>query len=134
VTVRKYTELIAGQKAIDFVEAVYLASEQFPRSEVYGLTSQIRRAVISVPSNIAEAQGRTTSREFVRFLSISEGSLNEVETQLIIAQRLNYIEAGRLEELLERSVEVMRLVKALSKSIERRIAQTTNHSSLTTNH
>jgi four helix bundle protein len=130
VTVRKYTELIAWQKSIDFVEVVYRVSGAFPRPELYGLTSQIRRAVVSIPSNIAEGQCRTTSRDFVRFLSMSEGSLSEVETQLVIAGRLSYIDARQLEELLDRAAEVARLVKALKKSIERKIAE----AELTTNH
>lgn len=127
LSVRKYTDLIAWQKAIDFVEAVYMVSGEFPKPELYGLTSQIRRAVISIPSNIAEGQCRTTSREFVRFLGIAEGSLSEVETQLVIAERLKYIRPQQMEELLDRAAEVARLVKALTKSIERRIASGTNH-------
>jgi four helix bundle protein len=126
--------LIAWQKAIDLVEVVYRVSGAFPKSELYGLTSQIRRAVVSIPSNIAEGQSRTTSREFVRFLAMAAGSLSEVETQLVIAERLEYIEARQLEGLMERAAEVARLVKALTKSIERKIAVGTNHYPLPTTH
>src|ERR1700682_299934 len=96
--VKNYQELIAWQKAVGLVEAVYLASRTFPREEIYGLTSQIRRAAVSVPSNIAEGQGRRTTLDFLRHLSIAYGSLREVETQILIARRLKYIAQARLEE------------------------------------
>ncbi len=88
----------------------------------------MRRAVVSIPSNIAEGQTRTTSREFIRFLAMAEGSLGEVETQLMIAERLGYIKPKQLEELLEQAAEVARLLKGLMKAIEKRIAAlTTKH-------
>jgi four helix bundle protein len=119
--VRKYTELVAWQKAIGLVEAVYRISERFPRTEVYSLTSQIRRGVVSVPSNIAEGQSRKTSREFVRHLAIAYGALSEVETQLVIAERLKYITGRQLSDLLEQAAEVGRLINGLSNAIEKRI-------------
>ena len=91
MSVRNYRELIAWQKSMDLVERVYLATRSFPKEEVYGLCAQVRRAVVSIPSNIAEGQGRQTTREFVHFLSIAHGSLREVETQILIARRLNYL-------------------------------------------
>ena len=88
-----YRDLVAWQKAMDLVERVYLATNTFPREERYGLTSQIRRAVVSVPSNIAEGQGRrTTDDELIRFLHISLGSLCELETQLELAVRLKFLD------------------------------------------
>ena len=122
MTVRKYTELIAWQKAIDFVEAVYRFSSTFPGSELYGLTGQLRRAAVSVPSNIAEGQSRNSSREFIHYLGIAYGSLSEVETQLVIAQRLKYIDCVELEGLLEKAGEVGRLINGLSNSIGRKLA------------
>ncbi len=86
--VKNYRELVVWQKAMTFVELVYRATRQFPREELYGLTNQLRRAAVSVPSNIAEGQGRFSTREFLSFLSIARGSLREAETQLMIAQRL----------------------------------------------
>ena len=86
---RNYQELIVWQRAMDLVEDVYRSSRNFPREEVYALTSQIRRAAVSVPSNIAEGQGRRTTSDFLRHLSISYGSLREVETQILIARRPN---------------------------------------------
>ena len=83
-----YKDLIAWQKAMDLVESVYKVTEAFPKREVYSLTDQIRRAAVSIPSNIAEGQAHFTNREFVHYLRHSRGSLAELETQLLIAQRL----------------------------------------------
>ena len=83
VAVRNYCDLVAWQKAMDLVEIVYKATSQFPKEEVYGLTNQSRRAAVSVPSNIAEGQGRRSDNDFRRFLAIGHGSLREVETQVL---------------------------------------------------
>src|SRR5438132_932174 len=104
---------------MDLVEDVYKASKTFPREEVYGLTSQIRRAAVSVPSNIAEGQGRRTTSDFLRHLSIAYGSLREVETQVLIAQRLDYLVQGKVEKVLSRAGEVGRLLNGLMASLER---------------
>src|SRR5258707_13067088 len=108
--VKNYQDLIAWQRAMNLVEEVYQASRDFPREEVYALTSQIRRAAVSVPSNIAEGQGRRTTADFLRHLSIAYGSLREVETQIQIAQRLKYIVIGKVESVLSRAGEVGRLL------------------------
>ena len=86
--IMSYRDLIAWQKAMDLVTAIYRATAGFPRDEIYGLTSQLRRAAVSTPSNIAEGQGRQSTREFIHFLSIAYGSLNEAQTQILIAERL----------------------------------------------
>lgn len=108
MTVRKYSDLVAWQKAMDLVQTIYKATGQSPKEEVYGLTSQIRRAAVSVPSNIAEGQGRKSTKEFMHHLSIAYGSLMEVETQILIAQRLDYIKPLQAEALLECASEVGR--------------------------
>ena len=100
--VKNYRELIAWQRAMDLVEDVYKASRDFPREETYALTSQIRRAAVSIPSNIAEGQGRRTTADFLRHLSIAYGSLREVETQILIAQRLKYLVQEKVEQVLGR--------------------------------
>lgn len=120
VTARNYSDLIAWQKAMDLVEMVYKATSQFPKEEIYGLTNQLRRAVVSIPSNIAEGQGRHSSNEFRRFLAISYGSLREVETQILIAKRLNYLREAQTEELLGLAGEIGRLINGLSNSLENR--------------
>jgi len=117
--VKNYQELIAWQKAMDLVEDVYRASREFPREEIYALTSQIRRAAVSIPSNIAEGQGRRTTADFLRHLSIAYGSLREVETQILIAQRLEYLVQGKVEKVLSRAGEVGRLLNGLMASLER---------------
>src|SRR5262249_3823706 len=97
MAVRNYRDLIAWQKAMDLVEVVYGLSTSFPREELYGLTSQIRRAAVSVPSNIAEGQGRWTTGEFLQFLGVANGSLREIETQLHIALRLKYVTQDEID-------------------------------------
>jgi four helix bundle protein len=103
---RKYSDLIAWQKAMDLVAAVYLATANFPKTEIYGLTSQLRRAAVSVPSNVAEGYGRSGRREFAHALSICLGSLAEVETQILIAERLGYLGPESRISMLDLSAEI----------------------------
>jgi four helix bundle protein len=110
-----FRELIVWQKAMTMVTNVYESTQQFPREEIYGLTNQIRRAAVSIPSNIAEGQGRRTRGEFQQFLGIAKGSLAELETQILIAQNLKYIQQP--EQLLERLQEVGRLLNGLINSL-----------------
>ena len=114
---KSYRDLLAWQKAMLFVEHVYRLTSSFPSEERYGLTSQVRRAAVSVPSNIAEGQGRRSDKELARFLGIAQGSLCEVETQLLIGQRLDYIDEGQITEILSIGGEVGRLVGGLQKSL-----------------
>ena len=86
-----FKELKVWQKSMELLTAVYLKSRDFPKEEIYGLTAQIRRAAVSIPSNIAEGCGRKTEKDFYNFLSISLGSAFELETQLIISKNLEYI-------------------------------------------
>ena len=102
------------------VGSVYELSRRFPKEEVYGLTSQVRRAAVSVPSNIAEGQGRDSTREFLHHLSIAYGSLMEVETQVLIAEDLGYLEKQEVMDFLERSAETGRIVNGLMKSLRRK--------------
>jgi len=111
--VKSYKDLIVWQKAMDLVEMVYQATKEFPREELYGLTNQLRHAAVSVPSNIAEGHARSSTAEFRNFLSIARGSLAEVETQLLIAQRLNYINQQSLKPILSIQIEVNKMTNAL---------------------
>lgn len=104
---------------MDLAHEVYRVTASFPREERYGLTSQIRSAAISIPSNIAEGQGRNSNKDFDRFLSIANGSRTELETQLMLAARLNYIDSTVRDDLLQRSEEIGRLLSGLSKSLKR---------------
>ncbi len=115
--VRNYTELETWRRAMDLAEAVYAATKAYPKEEMYGLTSQTRRSAVSIPSNIAEGQGRGATRDFVRFLSIARGSLCELETQLRLGARLNYLDAGVAETVLGQSATVGRLLNGLIRSI-----------------
>ena len=117
--VKNYQELLVWQKAMDLVEEVYIASKSFPREEIYGLTSQVRRAAISIPSNVAEGQGRRTTPNFLRYLSIAYGSLREVETQILIATRLRYLAQGRCQDVMKLTGEVGRLLNGLVASLAR---------------
>ena len=117
MALKSYGELIVWQKAMDLVQVVYETVRAFPKEEIYGLTSQLKRAAVSVPSNIAEGQGRKSTREFLHHLSIAYGSLMEVETQILIAARLGYLSERNAKQITERSAEVGRLINGLSNSL-----------------
>jgi len=114
---RSYKDLIAWQKAMDLVTATYRATAAFPKEEQFGLTSQLRRAAVSIPSNIAEGQGRLSENEFRHFLGQARGSLMEVETQLQISQNLGYTKPAQLNDLLNACGEVGRILNGLLASI-----------------
>ena len=112
-----YRALIAWQRGMDLAASVHQCSRRFPREEMFGLTSQIRRAAVSVPSNIAEGQGRETPAEFKQFLRISRGSTQEVETQLLLARRFGYACESEIATALGISDEVCRLIRRLAESL-----------------
>ncbi len=115
-----YRGLIAWQRAMDLVEAVYAITRSWPREESYGLTAQARRAVISIPSNIAEGHGRAGLKEYAHHVSVAYGSLSELETQILIAQRLGYHPEDETHILLLRVGEVRRLLRGLLESLRTR--------------
>jgi four helix bundle protein len=115
--VKSFEELIVWQKAVDLAEAVYRATRGFPKEELYGLVSQMRRAAVSVPSNIAEGQGRQTRGEFVQFLGHARGSLAELQTQAILAERLKMLTPPAAADLQQRIEEVGRLLSGLRRSL-----------------
>jgi four helix bundle protein len=102
------------------VREVYVSTRGFPASELYGLTSQLRRAAVSIPSNIAEGHGRRSTGEFKQFLGHARGSLAELETQILIARDLSYLNVEQTERLLVNSAEVGRIMNGLLVSLERR--------------
>ena len=114
---QNYKELVVWQKAMELVSEVYRATATLPREELYGLTSQLRRSAVSVPSNIAEGQGRATKGEFIQFLCHSRGSLLEVETQLLIAASLGYLETEHSRRLQAKVTEVARMLNGLLTSL-----------------
>ncbi|HZD33204.1 MAG TPA: four helix bundle protein [Candidatus Angelobacter sp.] len=117
-TGKSYQDLFAWQKAMDLVTEIYRLSRCFPKEELYGLTSQLRRAAVSVPSNIAEGQGRHGKVEFRHFLRLAMGSLMEIETQVLIADRLNYVESDLAKTVLRDSVELGRILSGLIASLD----------------
>ena len=113
-----YRDLIAWRKAMDLVTDIYRVTRSFPRDELYGLTNQLRRAAVSVPSNIAEGQARFSRKEFHHFLSQARGSLVEIETQLLIAQNLAYLSQNQTRPLLDKAAELGKVLNGLIASIK----------------
>jgi four helix bundle protein len=119
--VKSYKDLTVWEKSVDLVTEIYKITKKFPKEEMYGLTSQITRAAISIPSNLAEGSGRGTSKSFASFLSISRGSLLEVETQLEIAKRLEYISTEKHNEIGAKLDEIGRMLNGLIRKIEEKV-------------
>ena len=119
--IKNYRDLIAWQKSVDVVELIYDITKTFPREESYVLTSQIRRAAISVPANIAEGSSRSSTKEFIRFLKIAMGSLKELETHFIISERLKLINSKDVQSLLTKTDEVGRIIHSLRSSLTKRL-------------
>ena len=107
---------------MELAEACYRLTQGFPREEIYGLTSQIRRAAASVPANIAEGYGRDGSKEFTQFLRISQGSLKELETHLLLARRMEFCSPPALDRVLEQTDQLGRMLYGLYRSAQERSA------------
>jgi len=116
-----FEDLIVWRKGIDLVKNVYALTRQFPRDERFGLTSQMRRAAVSIPSNIAEGQARHTTKEYVLFVSNAEGSVAELQTQLRIAIELNYCSSEDTNVVIGQAAEVRRMLNALRRELNARI-------------
>lgn len=121
MTVNSYRDLLVWQRSMDLVVACYRLTDGFPRREMYGITSQIRRAAVSVPSNIAEGHGRYHTGDFHRHLSFANGPRCELESQLILAERLGFASADAVANLLEAAAEVGRTMHGLSTALERKM-------------
>ena len=119
---RQYRELNVWARSVDWAEAIYRTTANWPRDERFGLISQIRRAAISVASNIAEGAARRTTGEFVQFVGVAQGSLAEAETQLLLAQRLGYVADLDAGALLRQSDEISRMLAGLATSLAKRRA------------
>ena len=115
---KSYKDLKVWQRSYQLCLEIYKITKGFPDEEKYGLTSQLRRAAVSVPSNISEGYGRKTTPEYIQFLYIAYGSVCEIETQILLSGDLGYISNGRLEMLNEGIREVERILKALIRSLE----------------
>ena len=112
-----YKDLVVWQRAMDLVTEIYRSTEAFPKHEIYGLTSQIRRAAVSIPANIAEGQGRLTPGEFRQFLGYARGSLLELETLIVVAGNLRYLNPAQVTDLSSHTAEVGRILNGLLNSL-----------------
>ena len=121
MSIRSYKELIVWQKAMIVVEDIYKLTKNFPNEEKFGLTSQVKRAVISIPSNIAEGQTRNSTKEFKQFLYIAKASNAEVETQLELAFRLKFIDKVNFDLVMAKCTEISKMLQSLISKL------TTNH-------
>ena len=120
--VSSYRDLMVWQRAMDFVVGCYRISEGFPKKETYGLGSQLQRAAVSLPANIAEGHGRQSTKEYLHHLSIAYGSLLEAETHLQIAVRLGYVESEAVRGLFDQASELGRMLNGLMTSLKRKLS------------
>jgi four helix bundle protein len=122
-----YRDLLVWQRAMDLAVDSYRLTARFPATERYGLTLQLRKSAASVPANIAEGRGRRSTAEFIRFLNISYGSLTELETHLLLAERLGYCSTDETGEMIRRSEEIGRMLNGLIASLRRRRMDRATH-------
>ena len=115
---RPHKKLEVWKNAMDLAVRVYEVTREFPKEEIYGITSQLRRAAVSVPSNIAEGAARTSEKEFLQFINIAQGSLSEIDTQVELSNRLNYVDDQRYKDLQEKIVVVSKQLYGLRRSIQ----------------
>lgn len=114
---KDYRELIVWQRSMDLVEQVYRLAKYLPKEEVYGLSDQMRCAAVSIPSNIAEGNGRSAEKEYIHFLNIARGSKHELETQLLICVRLNYLQEEDVSPTMALCEQIGRMLNSLIKSL-----------------
>lgn len=118
---KDHKDLIVWQKSMELTRIIYTLTKRFPQGEIFGLTNQIRRAVVSIPSNIAEGFGRNSDEQFIHFLKIAKGSAAELETQLLISRDLSYLTAKDAKSTLALYDEIARMLGALIRNIEKRV-------------
>jgi four helix bundle protein len=122
VKVNSYRDLIVWQLAMRLTESVYRITGTFPNKETYALANQLQRAAVSIPSNIAEGHARSSTKDYLRFISIAMGSLAELETQMELSARLEYIDQPKLGELLATADELGRMLQGLRKSLQSKLS------------
>jgi len=116
-----YTKLDVWQKSMDLVVAVYGVTKSFPKEEIYALTNQMRRAAVSIPSNIAEGRAKRSTREFLRFISIANGSVAELETQIMLSEKLGYLSSAQTTPLLVEAGLIGRMLNKLYSRLEEKL-------------
>ena len=117
MTIRSYRDLRVWQAGMDLAENAYRLSQRLPASEMYGLTSQIRRSATSVPANIAEGYGRESTGSYIQFLKTARGSLRELETHVLLAQRVGLVDTAESNDLIKKAESIGKMLSALIKSI-----------------
>lgn len=120
-----YSDLKVWQKSMDLAVAIYESVKLLPREELYGLSDQMRRAVVSIPSNIAEGHQRSATKDYIRFLYIAKGSLGELETQIILSERLGFFDKEKTRQLYSQSEEVGRMLSGLINSLQKKLSNDT---------
>lgn len=118
---KNFRDLKVWQLGMELVESVYKLSQHFPKSETYGLGSQIQRAAVSIPANIAEGHAMGSTKDFLRFLAIAQGSLAELETHLMLAERIKYVNPAQIGPILNRCSEEARMLRSLRRSVRNRL-------------
>jgi four helix bundle protein len=124
MAIRSYKDLDVWKLSVAFVTKIYACTKEFPREELYGITSQIRRAAVSIPSNIAEGNAKRSTRDYIRFLNIVRGSLAELDTQLIIAHNLGYLSDAKAKQLAEDIDHISRKVFTMRKRLDDYVLKT----------
>ncbi len=117
--IRSYKDLLVWQKGIEFVNEIYFLTKKFPKEEIFGLTSQMRRAAVAIPSNIAEGWGRSTTKNYIQFIRISRGSLFEIETMIQIAKDQQYLSDEQKTSALLKTEELGKMINKLLHSLEK---------------
>ena len=115
--IRDFKDLLIWQKGILIAEQCYLLTQSFPKEEIYGITSQIRRASVSIPANIAEGYGRNSKGDYIRFLNIAKGSVNELETHLILSTKLKFCDRKNVEPIINLLHEEVKMIISLIKKL-----------------
>lgn len=115
---RPHRKLDVWKKSMEFVRDIYQTTEQFPNAEIYGLTSQMRRAAVSIPSNLAEGAARKGIKEFKQYLNIAQGSISELDTQIELASMLKYIDKNLYDELMENLTTISKMLYGLSRTLK----------------
>ena len=115
--IKTHKDLLVWEKGIDLVEQIYKFTKQFPKEELYGITNQMRRCAVSIPANIAEGSGRKNKAEFIQFLHIALGSASELETHLIISQRLGFLSINSYDEIMNALNEIIKMICGLINSL-----------------
>ena len=121
MNISSFRELRVWQLGMDLAERIYILTDSFPKSETYGITSQIRRSAVSIPSNLAEGHGRNSTKEFLQFIAISFGSICELETQILLSYRLKYINKDDLETILALLTETSKTIRGLQKALKAKL-------------